>query len=169
MRSAVCGKANGRRCPFFESCGYLAQSHRAHDADVLIVAHEFLFERLPTAVLHDVAYVIIEDDFIPTGDAIAELPVDVFRPHSIGSRARARSPRRSGRGEDSRPAPLHGDDRRDDRRRARRTTSPTMRASGIMSCTQMRDTCATCTGSAGVTADAPRHVARRTARGAAPR
>ena len=85
VSSAVCGKANGSRCPFFEGCGYLAQFNRAHDADVLIVAHEFLFERLPKSVLHDVAYVIIEEDFIPTGDAIAELPVDVFRSHSISS------------------------------------------------------------------------------------
>jgi hypothetical protein len=85
VQSAVCGKANGKRCPFFEGCGYLAQFNRAREADVLIVAHEFLFERLPKSVLHDVAYVIIEEDFIPTGDAIAELSVDVFRPHSIGS------------------------------------------------------------------------------------
>ena len=100
VRSAVCGKANGKRCPFFEGCGYLAQFERARDADVLIVAHEFMFERLPKSVLHDVAYVIIEEDFIPTGDAIAELPVDVLRAHAINSRARARSRRRDGRGED---------------------------------------------------------------------
>jgi hypothetical protein len=83
--SAVCGKANGKRCPFFEGCGYLTQFDRARDADVLIVAHEFMFERLPKSVLHDVAYVIIEEDFIPTGDAITELSVDVFRSHSIGA------------------------------------------------------------------------------------
>ena len=97
MRSAVCGKANGRRCPLFESCGYLAQSHRTHDADVLIVAHEFLFERLPTAVLHDVAYVIIEDDFIPTGDAMPSFPStcsartpSAVRPCSIATAKRRR-------------------------------------------------------------------------------
>jgi hypothetical protein len=84
VRSAVCGKANGKRCPFFDGCGYLAQFNHAHDADVLIVAHEFLFEQLPKSVLHDVAYVIIEEDFIPTGDAINDFSVDVFRPHSIG-------------------------------------------------------------------------------------
>lgn len=97
MRSAVCGKANGRRCPLFESCGYLAQSHRTHDADVLIVAHEFLFERLPTAVLHDVAYVIIEVDFIPTGDAMPSFPStcsactpSAVRPCSIATAKRRR-------------------------------------------------------------------------------
>jgi hypothetical protein len=147
-RSAVCGKANGRRCPPFESCGYLAQSNRAHDADVLIVAHEFLFERLPTAVLHDVAYVIVEEDFIPTGDAIAEASRRRVPPALHQQCARARSPRRSGRGEDSRPSPLLGVDRRHGRRRLT-TTSPRMRSSAITSRKQMRDTYGTCTGNGG--------------------
>jgi putative DNA primase/helicase len=86
VRSAVCGSAKGkRRCAFFNECGYLSQFAAAREADVLIVAHTFLFDRLPKSVLHDVAYVIVDEDFTPTGDAIGELPLDVLRPASINA------------------------------------------------------------------------------------
>ena len=62
VRSAVCGKANGKRCPFYEGCGYLTQYAEAASADVLIVAHEFIFETLPPSVVHDLATVTVEEE-----------------------------------------------------------------------------------------------------------
>ena len=80
--AAVCISGK-QRCPFYEGCGYLAQYAEAATADVLIVAHEFIFENLPTSVVHNVATVIIEEEFAATGDAISELPVDPLRKQAI--------------------------------------------------------------------------------------
>ena len=48
IRSAVCGPApGGARCGFRDACDYFAGLERAKDADLVIVAHNFLFEQLP--------------------------------------------------------------------------------------------------------------------------
>jgi putative DNA primase/helicase len=82
VHSAVCISGT-RRCPFHDGCSYLAQYAEAAAADVLIVAHEFLFENLPASVVHNVATVIVEEEFTATGDAISDLPLDPLRKNAI--------------------------------------------------------------------------------------
>jgi hypothetical protein len=88
VRSAVCGTKKGKgRCPFYDSCGYISQFDHAKKADVLLVAHSYMFERLPKAIVKDVAYVVIDEDFSPQGDAIFELSTESF-----GSNALSQAP-----------------------------------------------------------------------------
>lgn len=88
VREAVCGPAPaGSRCPFFDECDHLADLRRAAQADVVVVAHNFIFEHLPKEVLHDVGWVAIDEDFTAHGDYIRSLIVETF-----GATALARFP-----------------------------------------------------------------------------
>ena len=79
VREAVCGPApDGSRCPFFDGCDHLADLRHAAKADVVVVAHNFIFEHLPKEVLHDVGWVVIDEDFTAHGDYIRGLTVETF-------------------------------------------------------------------------------------------
>jgi hypothetical protein len=84
VREAVCGPApDGAKCPFFDTCGYLADLRRAAEADVVIVAHNFIFQELPKEVRHDVGWVVIDEDFTAHGDYIRSLTVETFAPEPL--------------------------------------------------------------------------------------
>jgi len=90
VASTVCGnsgrggygvdptEADVPRCPFRDECGYFDQIADCADADIVIVAHNFVFQSLPKAILHDLACVIIEEDFTEHGFGTVELPVVTF-------------------------------------------------------------------------------------------
>jgi hypothetical protein len=86
VREAVCGTHDGPQCPFFETCDYLADVRRAAAADVVVVvvAHSFIFERLPREVLHDVGWVVIDEDFTGQGDYIRNLTLETFAADALG-------------------------------------------------------------------------------------
>ena len=87
VRKTVCGTGKGG-CPFFAACsedGYLSQFKAAGEADVLIVAHSMLFERLPKSLLHDVAQVIIDEDPTALADVVSDLTAETFSAHAVAA------------------------------------------------------------------------------------
>jgi putative DNA primase/helicase len=79
VTATVCGSAKSEtRCRFRDGCAYFAQIERAKAADIVIVAHNFLFDPLPQALLDNVGAVIIEEDFTTHGIGTVELPIATF-------------------------------------------------------------------------------------------
>jgi phage/plasmid primase-like uncharacterized protein len=101
IKTQVCGDLKGGpRCLFRESCEYWAQEDEAKTADVLIVAHNFLFEELPAAVRANVGSVIVEEDFTAHGPGTVEIDLaelddpdrlDAFPVLSKGGRGETRT------------------------------------------------------------------------------
>ncbi len=88
IRTAVCGPdAGGRRCDWrFGSCatdGYFGGLARAAAADLVIAAHNYLFEPLPRELLEGVAWVIVDEGFTALGDRIFDLTLDTLAPESL--------------------------------------------------------------------------------------
>ncbi len=84
IRTAVCGPApGGARCGFRDTCDYFAGLERAKAADLVIVAHNFLFERLPVGLTHDLAWVVVDEDFAALADRIFDLTRDTLAPESL--------------------------------------------------------------------------------------
>lgn len=85
VASAVCNNTNQKtQCPFFNGCRYYEQLARAIAADVVFVAHNFIFQALPEKLLADVGFIIIEEDFTPHGTGSVEgLPISIFGQESL--------------------------------------------------------------------------------------
>jgi len=84
LRTAVCGPApGGARCGFRDDCDYFAGLERAKAADLMIVAHNFLFEQLPAALKHDLAWVVVDEDFAALADRIFDLTLDTLAPETL--------------------------------------------------------------------------------------
>jgi hypothetical protein len=85
VNSAVCGslKKDEERCRFRENCGYFQQFARCGNADILLVAHNFIFEPLPQPLLGNVGAVIVEEDFTAHGTGTVTLPLDTFSPEML--------------------------------------------------------------------------------------
>jgi hypothetical protein len=76
VAKAAC--VNGKEhCPVWEACqhgtGFFAQFEPAAAADVLIVAHNYLFEGLPKQLVAGVSLVVIDEDFTAHGDNTVEI------------------------------------------------------------------------------------------------
>jgi hypothetical protein len=76
--AAAGGDLSAGQCPFRADCAYFHQITDCADADIVIVAHNFVFQPLPKAILHDLACVIIEENFTDHGTGRVELPVVTF-------------------------------------------------------------------------------------------
>ena len=76
---AACGPGpNGAVCPLFKSCRFQRDQTLAADADVLVMAHNYLFEELPKRVLEGIGRLVIDEDFTAAGDAITTMTVQTF-------------------------------------------------------------------------------------------
>lgn len=77
---AVCGstKKNRKRCRYRDNCAYFQQFDRCGKADILLVAHNFVFTPLPEPLLRNINSVIIEEDFTSHGTGTVGLPLDTF-------------------------------------------------------------------------------------------
>jgi putative DNA primase/helicase len=78
IRQSVCGTPNGPHCPFLADCEHVAAVERASRADVVVAAHNFIFNRLSKRVWHDVGFVLIDEDFTTHGDRIFSLTMETF-------------------------------------------------------------------------------------------
>jgi hypothetical protein len=59
VTATVCGSSKSEtRCRYRDGCAYFAQIERAKAADIVIVAHNFLFDPLPQALLDNVSAVV---------------------------------------------------------------------------------------------------------------
>lgn len=76
---AACGSLDGPHCVLFETCRYEAQFPDLADADVVIVASTYLFQKLPAAALKGVFCVIVEESFAAIGDHHTSTSLDTFR------------------------------------------------------------------------------------------
>ena len=83
IRATVCGPSPAGRCGFRDNCAYFAGLERAKAADLVIVAHNFLFEPLPKVMLHNLAWVIIDEDFTPGADRVFDLTLDTLASESL--------------------------------------------------------------------------------------
>jgi hypothetical protein len=87
INSAVCGSGNSVSCcPFREWCGtdgYFGGLHRAAKADMVICAHNFIFEELPRVVRHDLALVVIDEDFAAMADRRLELALGTIEAETV--------------------------------------------------------------------------------------
>lgn len=77
--ATVCGALHSdAQCRFRASCRYYAQLEAAKTADVLIVAHNFLFDALPEELRANVAAVVVEEDFSTHGLGTVTVPLGFF-------------------------------------------------------------------------------------------
>lgn len=65
---AACGSATSEwRCVYFFNCAYQKQKDAAKKADVVIVAHEFLFRAPPKFLIENVGTIIADESFWQSG------------------------------------------------------------------------------------------------------
>jgi hypothetical protein len=69
----VCGTEKGPQCPFRSTCAYLAQKQEIKNADVVVVAHELLFQPGSLDGLDQYGLAIIDETFYRCG-----FPKDIF-------------------------------------------------------------------------------------------
>jgi hypothetical protein len=69
----VCGTDKGPQCPFRSTCAYVAQKQEIKKADVVVVAHELLFQPGSLGGLDQYGLVVIDETFYHCG-----FPKDIF-------------------------------------------------------------------------------------------
>ena len=67
VEQAVCGKAGGKRCPFFDECPYQWQKAAAGLADVVVAAHETMLGSLPAAIGQGFGLVVADEGWWQDG------------------------------------------------------------------------------------------------------
>jgi hypothetical protein len=83
---ATCGTMDGPHCSFLEWCqqqGYWAALARAAEADMVICAHNFIFEDLPPKVRDGAWAVVIDESFSGLADAEGKLTLETLSPMSL--------------------------------------------------------------------------------------
>jgi hypothetical protein len=83
VRATVCGPNGKGRCAWRDSCVYFAGLARAKTVDLVIVAHNFLFDPLPAEVRHDLAWVVVDEGFAGLADRIRDLTLGTLAPESL--------------------------------------------------------------------------------------
>jgi hypothetical protein len=80
VATAVCDNTKRKtQCPFRSGCKCYEQLDRATAADVVFVAHNFIFQAVPEQLFANVGTVVIEEDFTTHGVGTVELlPIDTF-------------------------------------------------------------------------------------------
>jgi putative DNA primase/helicase len=77
LTTAVC-ESGAVRAPCRAGCGFFPQLDQAARADIVVMAHNFVFQPPPKELLGGVGTVIIDEDFTGLGYAITELQLSEF-------------------------------------------------------------------------------------------
>jgi hypothetical protein len=86
IRATVCGPApGGARCAWRDNCDYFTGLNQAQAADLVIAAHNFVFDPLPRELQHDLAWVIIDEGFAALADREFDLTLSSLGPESLAA------------------------------------------------------------------------------------
>ncbi|MDJ0391160.1 hypothetical protein QMO56_23905 [Roseomonas sp. E05] len=78
VEAAVCGRAGGARCPFFDTCAYQRQKLATQRADVVVAAHEVMLGGMPAGIGNGFGLVVADESWWQDGIGRTQVGVETL-------------------------------------------------------------------------------------------